>query len=212
MKNVPKFLHIGCGKKRKLETPFAETNWQEIRLDISPTFHPDLIGSMTEMNAVKDSSVDAIFSSHNIEHLLPHEVPLALQEFKRVLKPEGFALITCPDLQSVCEVVAKDQLTDPIFMTSSGPIAAIDIIFGHRPALQRGELHMAHRCGFTAKSMGNSLAIEGFTSITTRVVGDLNLWTIAGINQKKSWLTNKALTFFPPNHRSCCEQQVNEPQ
>ena len=44
------------------------------------------------------ASVDAVFSSHNIEHLYPHEVPLALKEFMRVLKPDGFVLMTCPDL------------------------------------------------------------------------------------------------------------------
>jgi predicted SAM-dependent methyltransferase len=43
------------------------------------------------MKAVASESVDAIFSSHNIEHLYPHEVPVALAEFIRVLKPGLFA-------------------------------------------------------------------------------------------------------------------------
>ena len=38
-------------------------------------------------------SVDAILSSQNIEHLYPHEVALALKEFLRVLRPDGFAVI-----------------------------------------------------------------------------------------------------------------------
>jgi ubiquinone/menaquinone biosynthesis C-methylase UbiE len=55
---------------------------------------------MTDMSAVADASVDAIFSSHNIEHLYPHEVPVALGEFLRVLKPDGFAIITWGTLQA----------------------------------------------------------------------------------------------------------------
>jgi len=97
------FLHVGCGGKDKAHTTaaFAGDNWQEIRLDINEAIHPDIVGTMTDMKAVSSESVDAVFSSHNIEHLYPHEVPLALAEFLRVLKPDGFTVITCPDLQSV---------------------------------------------------------------------------------------------------------------
>ena len=97
---MPRFLHVGCGQKRIDRTPFAGSNWDEIRLDINPDNSPDIIGTMLDMSAIDSGSVDAVFSSHNIEHLYPHEVPTALIEFKRVLSPGGFALITCPDLQS----------------------------------------------------------------------------------------------------------------
>ena len=55
---------------------------------------------MTNISSVSSESLDAVFSSHNIENLYPHEVPVALSEFLRVLKPDGFVVITCPDLQS----------------------------------------------------------------------------------------------------------------
>ena len=97
------FLHIGCGQKRKNQTTpgFNSPDWQEIRFDIDPAVAPDIHGTMLDMSAVQSSSMDALFSSHNIEHLYPHEVPVALAEFRRVLKPEGFAVITCPDRKSV---------------------------------------------------------------------------------------------------------------
>jgi predicted SAM-dependent methyltransferase len=107
------FLHVGCGPKRKDQTTrgINVPEWSEQRLDIDASVAPDIIGTMTDMSAVADAAVDAVFSSHNIEHLYPHEVPLALAEFKRVLKPDGFVVITCPDLQSVCALVAEDKLT-----------------------------------------------------------------------------------------------------
>jgi len=90
-KAMPTLLHIGCGPKRKDKTTkeFNTPDWTEIRLDIDPSVSPDVIGTMTDMSAVASESVDAIFSSHNIEHLYPHEVPVALKEFARVLSPKA---------------------------------------------------------------------------------------------------------------------------
>ena len=85
------FLHIGCGPKYKDKTTrgFNTDDWKELRFDIDESVKPDLVGTMTDMSSVASESVDAIFSSHNIEHLYAHEVPLAFAEFLRVLKPDG---------------------------------------------------------------------------------------------------------------------------
>ena len=71
-------LHVGCGPLHIDATPFGPLGWRELRLDIDPDCSPDLIGSMTDMAAVAAASVDAIFSSHNLEHLEAHAVPIAL--------------------------------------------------------------------------------------------------------------------------------------
>ncbi len=180
-------LHVGCGPKRKDRTTpgFNTPEWQEIRLDIDPSVQPDVIGSMTNMSAVADASVDAIFSSHNIEHLYPHEVPLALAEFRRVLKPDGFAVITCPDLQSVCKLVAEDRLTDAAYQSPAGPIAPLDILYGHRAAMAQGNLYMAHRCGFTKKVLGATLQAAGFAVIGTRARPvHFDLWALASASTR----------------------------
>lgn len=177
-----KFLHVGCGPKRKGQTTvgFNTTEWEEVRFDIDPNVQPDVIGSMTDMSKVEEGSVDAIFSSHNIEHLYPHEVGAALAEFYRVLKSDGFVVITCPDLQSVCSLVAEDKLTEPAYVSPAGPIAPLDILYGHRPAMARGNLYMAHRCGFTRKVLQHALQRAGFASVATiaRPKG-FELWALA---------------------------------
>lgn len=66
------FLHVGCGSKRAANTPFAGLNWHEIRLDIDPAAKPNLVGTITDMSAVENGALDALFSSHNIEHLYGH--------------------------------------------------------------------------------------------------------------------------------------------
>ncbi|MDD2546306.1 MAG: methyltransferase domain-containing protein [Burkholderiaceae bacterium] len=181
---MKKLLHIGCGPKRKDKTTagFNTPDWHEIRLDIDPSVQPDVIGTMTDMAAVDDASVDAIFSSHNIEHLYPHEVEPAFKEFLRVLKPDGFFVVTCPDLQSVCALVAQDKLLEAAYTSPAGPIAPLDILYGHRPAMALGNLFMAHRSGFTQRVPDGTLRACGFQTVASLARGKapfFDLWAVA---------------------------------
>lgn len=181
--NKPKtFLHVGCGQLRKDNTTreFSKPDWKELRLDIDASVNPDFVGTMTDMDDVSSNSVDAIYSSHNIEHLYVHEVPLALSEFKRVLKKNGLLIITCPDLQEVAKLVAADKLTEPAYVSPAGPIAAVDIIFGFRESIAQGNTYMAHRCGFTETVLYATLLGNGFSSVATmRRPAAFDLWAIA---------------------------------
>jgi len=196
------FLHVGCGQKSKSKTTrgFANDAWTEVRFDINPDAKPDIVGTMLDMASVKTASMDAIFSSHNIEHLYPHEVPVALNEFKRVLNPEGYVVLTCPDLQSVCQSIAEGKLTEPLYQSPAGPIAAIDILFGHRASLQRGDLYMAHRCGFTENVLSATFQQAGFGAVATirRPHPFYDLWLLASVKeQTKESLTKLVQMHFP---------------
>lgn len=176
------FLHVGCGPKHKAQTTqgFNTPEWKELRFDIDASVQPDVQGSMTDMSALQVGQVDAIFSSHNIEHLYPHEVPVALAEFVRVLSADGFAVITCPDLRSVCALVAQDKLTEPAYTAPAGPIAPLDILYGHRPPMAQGNLYMAHRCGFTQKVLAATLQAAGFKTVASKARPDyFDLWALA---------------------------------
>jgi ubiquinone/menaquinone biosynthesis C-methylase UbiE len=112
-------------------------------------------------------------------------VPLALNEFLRVLKPGGFALITCPDLRSVCQLVAEDKLTEAAYTSPAGPIAPLDILYGHRAAMTAGNLYMAHRCGFTEKVLVGTLQAAGFRQVASLTRSHLfDLWAFA---TKETW-------------------------
>jgi ubiquinone/menaquinone biosynthesis C-methylase UbiE len=164
------FLHVGCGGKRQHQTTrgFATADWTEIRFDIDPAARPDVVGTMTDMAAVASGSMAGLYSSHNIEHLYPHEVPVALAEFRRVLAPDGFAVITCPDLQSVCALVAADRLDEAAYTSPAGPITPLDILYGHLDSMRRGNLYMAHRTGFTSKTLSKALVAAGFATVALR--------------------------------------------
>jgi len=106
-------------------------------------------------------------------------VPVALREFHRVLKPEGFVVLGCPDLQSVAEQVATGKLMEPAYQSGSGPIAAIDMLYGHRPSMAAGNLFMAHRYGFTAASLSQHLGAAGFIRVLAARSATYDLWAIA---------------------------------
>lgn len=157
------FLHVGCGPQNKsLLKGFNTPEWHEIRFDIDPSVHPDIEGTLTDMHAVATASVDAIYSSHNIEHVFPHEVHTVLLEFYRVLKEDGIVVLTCPDLRSVCEAVVNDKLMDPLYTSPMGPIAPLDILYGHRESVENGKIYMAHKTGFTYSTLNTAFFEAGF--------------------------------------------------
>jgi len=195
-------LHVGCGapSPNKLPAPFRGNGWREIRFDIDPNVKPDVIGTMTDMAGFADGSVDALYSSHNIEHLYVQEIPLALREFLRVLAPKGFALITCPDLQAIATLVADDKLIEPAYISPAGPISPFDMLYGHRASLMRGNLHMAHRSGFTARLLALTLREIGFAHVVVaRDRPNYALWAIATRNQWADTDIKKAAGLFMPH-------------
>ena len=193
-------LHVGCAFLDKSHLMgFNSDNWKEIRFDIDERRKPDIVGTLTDMKLVETGSVDAVYSAYNIDHIYPHEVPIALKEFYRVLKEDGIVVITCPDLQSVCEAVAQDKLLEPYYESPAGPISPIDILFGNRKAVAKGNEYMAKKCGFTYSVLNTAFFKAGFKA---RYGGrDTNGWELAlvAFKQKKpeEEIKKIANSFFP---------------
>lgn len=145
----------------------------------STPVHPDIICSITDMMQVATGSVDAIWSSHNLEHLQRHEVPLALREFFTVLKPQGLLLLELPNLRQVAQLIVENRLEDRAYNSSSGPITPLDMIFGHLASLARGNSFMTHHTGFTARTLQRALVEAGFTEVTLREGTSFDLWATA---------------------------------
>ena len=76
-------LHVGCGPQDKSQIKgFNNDSWKEIRFDIDKNVNPDVVGTLTDMSLVETGSVDALYSAYNIDHIYPHQIPIAL---KRIL-------------------------------------------------------------------------------------------------------------------------------
>jgi SAM-dependent methyltransferase len=179
--HAAKLLHVGCGTapRERLPKVFQQEGWLEIRYDIDAQVRPHIIGSATNMSVVPNACIDAVWSSHNVEHLHSFEVPLALAEFRRVLKPSGFALLSVPDMKAIADLVVKGGLNEMLYQSAAGPIRPLDMIFGHQASIQAGNQFMAHRSGFTAETLGSALLEAGFTEVRVHEGNNWDLWALA---------------------------------
>ena len=157
------FLHVGCGADPAPDWAKAFT---EVRLDIDDTYKPDVVASMLDMGDI--GSFDVVYCQHALEHLYAHEVPIALKEFKRVLKTDGIAMVIVPDLEDV-------KATEEVILESPiGPITGLDMIYGYRPVLAERP-HMAHKTGFVESTLKKSFEDAGFSKVFTNRNGNYNL-------------------------------------
>ncbi|WP_374660930.1 tetratricopeptide repeat protein [Inhella sp.] len=160
-------LHVGCGHPEagKLPPGFEPGLWRELRVDLDPQVKPDFVASIEDLAPIPSGHADALYSSHNVEHLFPSQVPKALAAFRRVLKPGGFALITLPDLRSAAEAILRDETDRPLYQSPAGPITALDLLYGYTPFVEGGNAFMIHKMGFTAGSLKRALEAAGFERV-----------------------------------------------
>jgi ubiquinone/menaquinone biosynthesis C-methylase UbiE len=160
-------LNVGCGPAGT--TPFSKEGWTEVRLDIDPNVKPDIEASITEI-PMTAGSVDGVYSSHNLEHLYAHEVPIALKEFFRVLKPGGSLVLAVPDAQAVASAIATGDLDTVLYDSPAGLIAGADILWGHRKYVAAGNAFYQHKTGFSQATLRKQLTEAGF--VVASVVSD----------------------------------------
>ena len=180
-RNSKRVLNAGCGAagSDRLHVGFRGEGWSEVRLDIDPRTAPDFVGSISDMRGiVPDASFDAVFSSHSIEHLHAHEVAPAFREFRRVLKPGGFALITCPDLGAIARLLARQDLESVVYVSPAGPVKVLDMLYGHGPSIAEGRVLMAHNTGFTDERLGRVAIESGFAEARVMAGETFDLWAV----------------------------------
>ena len=168
-------LHVGCGPARLPESMFPAADWRETRLDIDPAVAPDIVASIVSL-PLADGSYAAVYSSHNLEHLAPQDVPAALREFYRVLMPHGFAMIAVPDIGAAAAAIAEGRGEDTAYEAPCGPVTPLDIVFGHA-GMRRDNPFMAHRTGFTAGTLRRAMEAAGFRVVDV----DESNWNLTAI-------------------------------
>jgi len=142
-------VNLGSGPRNALSVPAYFKDWKHVRVDVDPSVEPDILADLTDLSPIPDGHADAVWASHCIEHLYEHQVMAALNEFRRIVRDDGFVCIIVPDLQSVANYVAADRMHEPLYDSPAGPVTPHDIFFGFGAAIAGGRISMAHRCGFT---------------------------------------------------------------
>ena len=197
-------LNVGSGPydPTRLHPAFRNQGWIEVRYDIDKRLKPDIVGSIVHLEAVESATFDAIWCAHNLEHLHTHEVSKALLEFRRVLKPDGFALITTPDLEAIAELVCGGRLEEVAYHSPAGPITALDMLYGLSAAIERGNHFMCHNTGFTTERLGRLLVDSNFAEGLVKRGSSYDLWALALMAKANKqdllmYLRTNSLDLFP---------------
>ena len=149
---------------------WRESGYVCVTLDIDPDTKPNIVGSMTDLGMIADGRYDVVYCSHALEHLYPHEVPRALAEFHRVLKPGGKAVILVPDLEDV-------PATDAVLPGSS--LCGLHLYYGDASLIE-AHPHMAHHSGFVTATLRAAMEAAGFKVETQR----MSYYNLMGIGIK----------------------------
>ena len=174
-------LNAGSGPPgaNSLPLAFDRFGWKELRIDIDPRNGADCVGSIADMRSfIEDASFDAIWCSHCLEHLYDHEAEPALSEFKRILRDDGFALISSPNMDAIAKLLVSEDIESVAYVAPAGPIRLLDMIFGHSRSIEAGHAHMAHKTGFTADRLGRMATKAGFSETRVLEGDNLDLWAV----------------------------------
>jgi predicted SAM-dependent methyltransferase len=184
---IQRWLNIGCGPKGSgLQPPGMQApNWQEVRLDADAAVQPEVLAPAHDLSVLESGCMDAVFSSHCIEHLYLDQALPALREWQRVLRPDGLLLLVCPDLQAAAEMVAQDKL----FEVAYAGIRPYDIIFSHQGLVAQGRAQghsfMEHKSGYTLSVLRQLVSEAGFAvHAGMRLRPRFELWLLASVRER----------------------------
>ncbi len=134
-------IHIGCGDIASSEF---------INVDIRPGPHVHYVREASDLSVFPDDHADLIYACHLLEHIGPPDVPKALWEWKRVLKPGGILRLSVPDFD---RVIAMYEACGRDIESIRGPLMG-----GWGP-------YKAHAMVFNAGYLRKALMDIGFSSV-----------------------------------------------
>jgi SAM-dependent methyltransferase len=105
-----------------------------------------------------DSSVDEIMAIHLFEHFYRWECEGVLAEWRRLLKPGGRLVLELPDLIKCCKNIIDGRMVGGKHPDQLGH-------WGLYGDPRESDPYMAHRWGWSPKTLGALLKANGFTDI-----------------------------------------------
>ena len=176
-------LNVG-GQSHGIQLPAAYSTFEHVLLDLDPTVGADIVLDVRELTSLEPQQFEAVYCSHNLEHVRQHEVPVVLDGFRHVLKPGGLAHIIVPDLQELMLVCVQQgiDLDGLLYESPMGPITPLDVLYGHGGMMaQSGQDFYAHRTGFSRRTLANLVEASGFSPMFCQQGNlELNLITFNG--------------------------------
>jgi predicted SAM-dependent methyltransferase len=137
-------INIGCG-----ETNFGE-DWISIDGNIN---YRHVVHDDVHLSSHPDNSVDFIYSSHFIEYFDRGQVIFLLENWHKVLKPDGILRIAVPDFESMAKLYINGDFPLEKFL---GPL------YGK---MEMGGKTIYHKTVYDIYTLRNLLEQVGFKNI-----------------------------------------------
>lgn len=135
-------------------------------LNAIPEAWVDHIGQAEDLSRFEGNIFDEIYASHVLEHLgYQSALPAALNEWYRVLKPEGRLMVSVPDLDTLCELYSQRAELCP-----QDRFAIMRMMFGGQ--LDEFDFHCV---GLNEEFLTSFLSAAGFANI--KRVSEFGLFT-----------------------------------
>ena len=90
-----RFLNVGCGN-------CFHPDWENI--DLAPRSPGVKHWDIKKQLPYPAQTFAAVYSSHLLEHLSPHQAKFLLKEMKRVLEKDGLIRVVVPDLEAITRI------------------------------------------------------------------------------------------------------------
>lgn len=125
-------------------------------MNVLPGPHVDHLGNANDLSRFPDASLEAIYSSHTLEHFdYQHELMATLKEWHRALGPFGTLYVSVPDLDVLAEL-----FLDKTNLTVNEHFMVMRMMFGGHT-----DPHDYHGVGLNADFLVAFLEEAGFSLI-----------------------------------------------
>ncbi|TAE34613.1 MAG: hypothetical protein EAY65_02105 [Alphaproteobacteria bacterium] len=149
-----------------LHATFKKEAWHEVRVDVDAKMQPDLlIQSMTAIPEIPDDSVDALWMAHVMHRLTYDQAKLLVLELVRMARVGADIVVSVPDLQVAAAYIARGEDEHELYHPPAGTVYPVDMMFGFRPFIARGDLARMHKSGYTAEMLGRFLRDAGVSNL-----------------------------------------------
>lgn len=172
-----------AGIKLNIGSRLRNDGWKTF--DIEPGPEVDFVGDCRDLSRFADGSVAEIYASHVLEHLgYKEEIQPTLEEWFRVLMPNGIAMISVPDLDTLCRLFVHPQVDQ------QERARVMQIIFGAQE-----NAYDFHKAGLWPELLGSMLHKAGFVRIervpSFGLFGDYSEFTMRGVSISLNIKTRK---------------------
>lgn len=139
-----KIVDLGCGEP---ENSYKTEEGTVLRVDIRDSVQPDFRCDISR-TPFATGEFDIVFSSHVLEHFSRKEVPAVLDEWVRVMNPDGELRIVLPNLEWAAQHIMNKEIDNDV----------LNVLYGAQSYDEN-----FHKCGFTPRMIEQLLVERGFT-------------------------------------------------